>query len=429
MEEQEDPNIEVIGTSKANSLSAEGWRRLKKNRYAMAGLIVILIAAFIAIFSPMIRPDGTVNADESIIEILNKKPGFSTNILTITENKKEQPSVWFRMFTGGKDDGLKHKAFFNFRINYPHIEIEEYSKNKDESWYQPVFIKYRLVDVAFNLADENGKDIIYRENGDGSVSFLKRGETELTTMAFEEVEKIVRKDFIEKRTYWLGTDNQGRDYLSRLMGGAVISLSVGLIAVIISLVIGIALGALAGYYRGWVDELIMWFINVIWSIPALLLVIAITLVIGKGFEKTFIAVGLTMWVEIARVVRGQVMSVREKEFIEAGRALGFKSRRIILKHVIPNVIGPIIVIAAANFASAILIEAGLSFLGLGAQIPVPSWGAMIDEYRNYITEDKAYLAILPGAAIVVMVLAFMLVGNGLRDALDAKSVDEVPAAG
>ena len=247
-------------------------------------------------------------------------------------------------------------------------------------------------------------------------------------MSYEDLELLIVSDFIEDRIYWLGTDDQGRDYLSRLMGGTVISLSVGFIAVLISLLIGVTLGAIAGYFRGWVDEIIMWFINVIWSIPALLLVIAITMVIGKGWDKTFIAVGLTMWVEIARVVRGQVLSVREKEYVEAGKALGFSSGRIILRHVLPNTTGPIIVIAAANFASAILIEAGLSFLGLGAQIPTPSWGSMINDYRGYITDDMAYLAVLPGVAIVIMVLAFMLVGNGLRDALDSKSVDELPGA-
>lgn len=428
MEEQDDPHIEVIGTSKANSLSAEAWRKLKKNRYAMAGLFVIIIATLIAIFSPLIRPDGTVNADEAIMEIQRKKPGFTTNVLTITENKDEESSKYFRLGTGGKDDGLKHKAFFEYRISAPYIEIEEYSKNKEEEWYKPILPKYLLVDVAFNLADSDSSKTIYRDNKDGTVSFLQRGDEELTTMSFKEVEELVKDDFIEERTYLLGTDNQGRDYLSRLMGGTVISLSVGVIAVLISLIIGVTLGAIAGYFRGWVDEVIMWFINVIWSIPALLLVIAITMVIGKGFEKTFIAVGLTMWVEIARVVRGQVLSVREKEYVEAGRALGFTSRRIISKHVLPNTTGPIIVIAAANFASAILIEAGLSFLGLGAQIPTPSWGAMIDDYKGFITTGEAYLAVLPGVAIVVMVLAFMLVGNGLRDALDTKSVDEITGA-
>ena len=135
----------------------------------------------------------------------------------------------------------------------------------------------------------------------------------------------------------------------------------------------------------------------------------------------FIAVGLTMWVEVARVVRGQVLSVREKEYVEAARALGFGNARIIFRHILPNVMSPVIIISAANFATAILLEAGLSFLGIGVQPPVPSWGTMIKEHYGYIIMDKAYLAILPGIAIMLMVLSFTLVGNGLRDALDTKS--------
>ncbi len=163
---------------------------------------------------------------------------------------------------------------------------------------------------------------------------------------------------------------------------------------IISLIIGITLGAIAGYFKGYVDDIIMWLINVIWSIPTLLMVIAITLVIGKGFWQIFIAVGLTMWVEVARVVRGQVLSVREKEYVEAARALGFGNARIIFRHILPNIMSPVIIISAANFATAILLEAGLSFLGIGVQPPVPSWGTMIKEHYGYIIMDKAYLAIL-----------------------------------
>ena len=156
----------------------------------------------------------------------------------------------------------------------------------------------------------------------------------------------------------------------------------------------------------------------VWSVPTLLLAIAITFALGKGFWQVFVAVGLTMWVEIARVVRGQVLSVREKEFIESARALGLGSLRIIRRHILPVIMGPVIVISAANFASAILIEAGLSFLGIGVQPPMPSWGSMIREHYGYIILDKAYLAILPGISIMLLVLSFMLTGNGLRDALD-----------
>ena len=223
------------------------------------------------------------------------------------------------------------------------------------------------------------------------------------------------------RTYFLGTDKQGRDMLSRLMAGTIVSLSVGVIAVLISLSIGLLLGSLAGYFRGWVDDLIMWFINLVWSIPGLLLVISLTLILGKGFTTIFFAVGLTMWVELARVVRGQIMSIREKEFIIASRALGFSNFRIISKHIFPNIIGPVIVICASNFAAAILIEAGLSFLGIGVQIPMPSWGFMIEQHKGLIMNaDKAYLALLPGLAIILLVFAFMTLGNGLRDAFDKR---------
>lgn len=232
--------------------------------------------------------------------------------------------------------------------------------------------------------------------------------------------KGLSSTFIFTKTFLLGTDKYGRDLLSRLMAGSFISLSVGAIAVIISLLLGLTLGLIAGYYRGWLDNVIMWFTNVVWAIPTLILVMAITFAFGTGFWKVFLAVGLTMWVEVARIARGQVLSVREREYVEAARALGFSEVRIIFRHILPNIVSPIIVISAANFASAILIEAGLSFLGLGAQIPTPSWGNMIREHYSYITTDLAYLAIIPGLLIMMLVLSFMMVGNGLRDALDVR---------
>jgi peptide/nickel transport system permease protein len=208
---------------------------------------------------------------------------------------------------------------------------------------------------------------------------------------------------------------------SRILIGARITFFIGFIAVFISLLIGVSLGSIAGYFGGKTDALIMWLINITWSIPTLLLVIAITLALGKGFWQVFIAVGLTMWVEVARVVRGQVMSIKKMQYIEAAKVLGFSNFRIIFNHILPNITASIIVISAANFAAAILIESGLSFLGIGAQPPIPSWGAMIKENYNYIILGKPYLAVIPGIAIMSLVLAFMLIGNALRDALDVKN--------
>jgi peptide/nickel transport system permease protein len=225
---------------------------------------------------------------------------------------------------------------------------------------------------------------------------------------------------IQTRKFVLGTDKYGRDILSRLIVGVRVSLAVGLVTVILSLFIGVLLGAIAGYFRGRAHDIIMWLINFMWSIPTLLIVFAITLVLGKGFWQVFIAIGLTTWVNVARLIRGQVLAIRELEYVEAGRALGFSSARIIVRHILPNVMGPVIVIAASNFATAIVIEAGLSFLGVGVQPPQPSWGLMIKENYNFIITQNPMLALAPGFAIMLLVLAFNMLGNGLRDALQVK---------
>ncbi len=223
------------------------------------------------------------------------------------------------------------------------------------------------------------------------------------------------------RTYWLGTDRYGRDVLSRMILGTRVSLSVGLVSVIISMFVGVFLGAIAGYYGGKWDALISWLINVIWSLPSLLLVIAISFALGKGFWQVFIAIGLSMWVEVARLVRGQIMGLKEVEYVEAAKALGYHEFRIIFRHILPNILGPLLVMASANFASAILLEAGLSFLGFGAQPPIPTWGGMVKEHYGYIIMDAAYLAMIPGIAIMVLVYAFNIFSSGIRDAFDQKN--------
>ncbi|HET9505509.1 MAG TPA: ABC transporter permease [Hymenobacter sp.] len=225
------------------------------------------------------------------------------------------------------------------------------------------------------------------------------------------------------RRYWLGTDKAGRDELSRLLLGTRISLGIGLVAVLISLVLGVVVGALAGYFGGWIDSLLLGLMTVVWSIPGIMLVIAISLALdSKGVWVSFVAVGLTMWVDVARVVRGQVLGLRSATFIEAGRVLGLPTGRLIFAHLLPNLRGPLIVLATSNFAAAILLEAGLSFLGLGVQPPAPSWGLMVKEGYDLLgTQAGLWLTLLPGLAISLLVLSFNVLGNGLRDAFDPKT--------
>ena len=349
---------------KSRSLNILAWNKLKRNRLSFFALCYIVLLFLIAFFAAVISPDNSPNANEMHIELATLSPFEKVLFLEIPKNEYI-------------DYPILQSLFFGSPSKFKRIAID-----------------------SFNLL----------ENG-----------VEYSTYNTEIRERYIGKYKISEQTFLFGTDKYGRDLLSRILYGMRISLSVGFIAVFISLIIGIILGLFAGYFRGKIDDIIMWFVNVIWSIPTLLMVIAITLALGKGFWQVFVAVGLTMWVEVARIVRGQVLVMRELEFVEAGKVLAYKPYRIIFNHILPNVVGPLIVISAANFAAAILIEAGLSFLGIGAQPPIPSLGGIIKDHYAYIIMDKAYMAIIPGVLIMSLVLAFMLLGNGLRDAFDVKN--------
>lgn len=355
-----------------SGLTASAFKKFKQNYFGIVSLCFVIFVGFMAIFAYVFAPDDSQYANQMHLSIHSKPPGFEVSML-IQPNASPNPQ------------SLIDKFFFGDKYPAREVPILSYQIQQQKLSYHP-----------------------YNSTG------------------LEGLEKVIDletfpKVHIEKKKFYLGTDKFGRDLLSRILVGARISFFIGFIAVSISLLLGLLLGSLAGYYGGRIDAMIMWLINVTWSIPTLLLVIAITLALGKGFWQVFIAVGLTMWVEVARVVRGEVISVKEQQYITAARALGFSDFRIIFKHILPNIMAPVIVISAANFAAAILIESGLSFLGIGAQPPMSSWGAMIKAHYNAIILGKPFLALIPGFCIMALVMAFMLIGNALRDALDVKT--------
>ncbi|MBL7735334.1 MAG: ABC transporter permease [Chitinophagaceae bacterium] len=437
------------------------WRRLKRNTGAVFGMVIILLSALTGIFAYFISPDKSPDANRMILEIGGKKPGFTQLFLKIPKeemNAEKDPSFFVQLLYG-KKDAYQYLPIIDYRIAKDSLIVEQYI---DEGVSETIV--FRLPQAAAakpgSVNSPAGQADTRSNNSSGARAGSRPDTTESFSAASQSSSVIpadsqpanasaVEEDStpgrsssppkanvqqsdpishtaalapfkVEKIKFILGTDKYGRDILSRLLIGVRVSLAVGLVTVILSIVIGVFFGAVAGYFGGKVDDVIAWLINVIWSIPTLLLVFAITLMLGKGFWQVFIAIGLTTWVNVARIIRGQVMSIKEMEYIEAARALGFSSARIIVRHILPNVIGPVIVVAASNFASAIVIEAGLSFLGIGVQPPQPSWGLMIRENYNLIITNNAMPALAPGFAIMLLVLAFNLLGNGLRDALQVR---------
>lgn len=347
---------EIIQDERSHTLYYYSWKRLKRNKLAMAGLWVLVILIIVALTAPLIAP---YNPNQQTLEYAAKPIGFEGTVLLKKSN-----------------------------LNTP-----------DENNFIPIksFIK-----------EDNGK--VYYIDFEDKEASINVNDLERTDDGWAKNVKFI-----------LGTDRFGRDVLSRLIYGSRVSLAVGLISESISIFIGLVLGSLAGFFRGKTDIVVMWMVNVIFAFPAVLLIIALSVVLGKGLWQAFVAIGLTGWVDIARIVRGQFFSLRETEFVEATKAIGFKSSRVIIRHILPNCMGPIIVTGTVGFAAAIIFEASLSFLGLGVQPPTASWGQMIfDGYKYIVGGTNWGLAIFPSIAIVLTVFSVNLLGDGLRDAFDPK---------
>jgi peptide/nickel transport system permease protein len=395
-------------------------RRFLRNRPAVAGSILLLLMTLASAFAYLIAPDGTHQCNFRVEELPRLPPGARAQVLLqpTLADAGESPGFLGRLLRGTPD---RYKAipldgagvtFANDTLHYGDLQGERASALLPE-FLLPLD---RYHQDAIRWKDEGGRP--YALHGD-EISYRDLGG-QLRTASLGSLRLQVQ---VTELSFPLGTDGAGRDVLSRLLLGGRVSLGVGFLAVLVSLLLGVFFGAVAGFFRGFADQAVMWFVSVVWSLPTLLLAISISFVLGKGFEPLFIAIGVSTWVEVARIVRGQIFTLREMQFVEATRALGFRAPRAIVRHVLPNVLSPVIIVSAANFASAILLEAGLSFLGVGVQAPAPSWGGMIQEgYTQIYFDSGLWLAIIPGLAIVLVVISLHWIGQGLRDALDPRYI-------
>ena len=332
-------------------------------------VLIISLFFFISVFCYFIIPDKTINANSINLTIKSQKPGFKKMFfknVSVANSAKD-------LFFGSKKISESYSMDDYEIINDSIIKIINYDESKK------------------SVVDE--KNILINENSN----------------IHNKVHEIER--FIIEKKFIFGTDIYGRDLFSRIILGTRVSLSIGLMAVFISNIIGILLGLVSGYYGGTTDKVIVWIINVFWSIPTLLLVIALSLALGKGFWQIYIAIGLSIWVDVARLVRGKVISEKNKDYIFASKVLGYNDIKILLNNILPNIISPILIFSAANFASSILLESGLSFLGIGSQPPTPSWGYMIKENYQYIIFGNSYLIVIPSIFLISLVLSFYYLSN------------------
>lgn len=377
----------------------------------MVGFYFIMVMFLVAFLGALIRPDKSQFTNEQMISIARLPPLSSVEFLKVRKNKIVSESNWWELFfLGSRESEHTLVPAESVEVQGHRLKVKVHSAFKVEEYRF-----YTFVNILYALDDETSEAFATDTNHTHEFVDLYGNPIKTTD---DEMLKEIRKSAFATRYFLLGTDQYGRDVMSRLMAGSFVSLSVGLASVLVSLFIGLLMGLTAGYFGGWTDRFLSWIMNVFWSIPAILLVISITLVLGKGIFALLIGIGMILWVEMAQVVRGEVKSIRQKEYIKAARLMGLSHFRIITRHVMPNIMGPVAILCASNFADAILLEAGLNFLGVGIQLPKPSWGGMIRETYGFIITDGAYLAIVPGIAIVSLVLAFVFVSNGLREALD-----------
>ncbi|ONI38476.1 peptide ABC transporter permease [Candidatus Epulonipiscium fishelsonii] len=383
-------------TRKSLTYWQDVWRRLRQNVMAMTGLVMILIISGLAIFGPMFSP---YSYSEQNLQLANIAPQIE--ITKITDKDYVFVHNEYRLVSVTADGKF---------IGAPEV-VDENKINR----YITYNIDGKEVKFDYSLAMSN------RKKGQKVTEEEENADMKTKYDIFVDGEKIDKYDtkIVLNKTNIMGTDTLGRDVWTRVLYGARISLTVGLVASVVNLCVGVVYGGIAGYEGGKVDNIMMRIVDIISSVPLLLIVILLMVIIEPGLKTIIITIGMVYWVGMARLVRGQVLSLKEQEFVLAARALGVTKSKIIIKHLIPNAIGPIVVSMMMSIPSAIFTEAFLSFIGLGVSAPEASWGTLANDALGGI-RSYPYQLIIPSIAIALTMFAFNFLGDGLRDALDPR---------
>ena len=424
------------------SLWQDAWKRLRRNRAAMAGFLVIVVMAMSAIFYEQIVEYGTrFHQDEQHPYVMPKPPG-SYSVPSEHFRLIEPDELSFeeidREETGELDAEDVYHAYRRWefdridRSGDGKLDWDEYSRAPFSLPADTVPDCERWNEIRQSMAPIDAREIFECDAGDDGylhyedagllIEIVNLGEARDIVRHFDEsgtgvVEPHEFHGLPRPERNWLGTDQLGRDLLTRLVFGGRISLAVGLAATLVAFLIGVTYGATSGFLGGKIDRLMMRFVDVLYGLPFIFLVILLVAVFGQNIILLFVALGAVQWLTMARIVRGQVISLKGQEFVDAARTIGVSKPAIIFRHLIPNALGPIIVYATLTVPAVILAEAFLSFLGLGVQAPHTSWGALASEGRQ-VMEMAPWMIIWPGLALAVTLLALNFLGDGLRDALD-----------
>jgi len=390
---------------------ARAWKKIRKDKIALVGCMIAFLLFLLAVFCYTIIPDKTTYANRVCLPIGNQPPGFEITMLRMIQNKPAEPQNFLSKLVYGTKANDIFVPLSSSYYEGTDIVIKEFSASGDSSFES----RYNIADVVYPVNME--KEIIERNRG----LFFETFDGTVIEESINDIQGFIDGQYLVKKKFILGTDRYGRDVLSRLIASTRATLLAALFATFVAILIGLIFGLMTGISRGKDKTFFNWILQSVSSIPAMLLIIGIMFIVGKGFWNVCLVTGVIMSAEIARVIAGTICSAREKKFIDGVYALGITRRQIMRRHILPEIQKPFLAAAATVFCGVILVESGLSFLDIGMKEFYPTWGSMIRENFGYIiVPGYAYLTLLPGTAVFLVSLLFVFLADRFHNRLGEK---------